>query len=58
MKLNRREVVALAGSVALPALAQPAWPSKTFRLVVPFTPVGTTDLLARAQAPAPASRSL
>jgi tripartite-type tricarboxylate transporter receptor subunit TctC len=51
MRLNRRQITALAGSLALPAFAQAPWPSKPIRLVVPFTPGGTTDLLARAMAP-------
>ena len=41
----------LAGSAALvaaPALrAQPAWPSKTIRMIVPYTPGGFTDVTAR-----------
>lgn len=51
MTLTRRQALAWSGSLALPALAQSAWPSRPLRLVVPFTPGGTTDLLARAMAP-------
>ena len=49
--LSRRRfnlaATAAASSVCLPALAQGTWPNKPIRIIVPYTPGGFTDQMAR-----------
>lgn len=57
---RRQFSISLAGTglgITLPAKAAPAWPTKTVRLVVPFAPGGTSEIVARSVA-AEMTRSL
>jgi tripartite-type tricarboxylate transporter receptor subunit TctC len=45
--MQRRHLLAAPLALALPAVAQPAFPQRQIRIVVPFTPGGSPDVLAR-----------
>ena len=55
MPVNRRKMLvsSIATSIALSAAAsgvqaQPVWPAKPIRIIVPYPPGGTSDIIARA----------
>ncbi|WP_431281838.1 Bug family tripartite tricarboxylate transporter substrate binding protein [Humitalea sp. 24SJ18S-53] len=48
--VHRRALLAAPALLALPAIAQTAWPDRPVRVIVPFAPGGPTDQLARQAA--------
>lgn len=49
--MHRRSMVAGLGALAAPAVrAQGAWPNRPLRMIIPYTPGGATDAMARLAA--------
>lgn len=51
INIAQAAIFIIANGVVLGASAQSTWPNKPVKIVVPFAPGGTTDILARAMAP-------
>ena len=51
MKLLQRSLAAIAALAFATAAFAQAWPAKTIKIIVPYPPGGTSDILARALGP-------
>ncbi len=52
MRVTRRQVLPMLGlALATPALAQPDWPARAIRMVIPYPPGGASDIIARLLQP-------
>lgn len=45
--MRRRHLLAAFGTAAMPARAQPAWPDRPIRMILPFGPGSSADVLGR-----------